>query len=66
LRNPDYITFTDGFYYDLATRPFMKRLIDGEFGYHVVFDKETPPPPAWIYPQRPDFTRVRFWIMARD
>jgi len=66
LRNPDYITFTDGFYYDLATRPFMKRLIDGELGYHVVFDKETPPPPAWIYPQRPDFTRVRFWIMARD
>ena len=65
-RNPDYITFSDGFFNDLATGPFMQQLVAGEFGYRVMFDKETPPPPKWVYPQHPDFTRVRFWILARE
>ncbi len=65
-RNPDYITFTEGYYYDVATGPFMQRLAKGEFGYRVVFDKETPAPPKWVYPQNPDFVRTRFWILARD
>lgn len=65
-RNPDFITFDSGYYYEQATHPFMKRLVDGEFGYRVVFCGETPAPPRWVYPQNPDFTRVRFWILARD
>ena len=65
-RNPDYITFTDGYYHDVATGPFLKNLVDGKFGYRLVFDKNTPPTPKWVYPQHPDFTRVRFWILARE
>ena len=37
-RNPDYITFSDEYYYDVATGPFLKRLVDGEFGYRVVLN----------------------------
>ena len=44
----------------------MQRLVKGEFGYRVVFDKETPVPPQWVYPQNPDFVRARFWILVRD
>ena len=64
-RNPDYITFTDGYCHD-ASGTFMQRLVKGEFGYRVVFDKETPVPPQWVYPQNPDFVRARFWILVRD
>lgn len=65
-RNPDFITFTDRAYWDTATGPFLKDLLSEKFGCHVVFDKKTPPLPRWAYPQQPDFTRVRFWIMKRD
>lgn len=65
-RNPDFITFTDRAALNVATGPYLKELLTGKFGYHVVFDKVTPAPPRWAYPQQPDFTRVHFWIMARD
>jgi hypothetical protein len=65
-RDPDFITFDSGYFYERATHLFMKRLVDGQFGYRVVFCEETPAPPEWVYPQSPDFTRVRFWILARE
>lgn len=65
-RSPDYITVDSFYLYDVDAAPFIKRLLNGEFGYRVVFEKETPAPPRWVYPQYPDFTRTTFWILARD
>ncbi len=65
-RNPDYITLDSFYLQDEVASPFLRRLINGEFGYRVVFDREPPAPPKWVYPQNPDFTLVRFWILARD
>ena len=65
-RNPDYITIDSFCLHDEDTAPFIKRLLGGELGYRVVFEKETPAPPSWVYPQYPDFTRTTFWILARE
>jgi hypothetical protein len=65
-RNPDYITIDSFYLHDTDTAPFVRRLINGELGYRVVFERETPAPPAWVYPQYPDFTRGTFWILARE
>ena len=65
-RSPDYITVDSFYLHDVIAAPFVKRLINGELGYRVVFEQETPPPPAWVYPQYPDFTRSTFWILERE
>lgn len=65
-RNPDYITIDSFYLHDADAAPFVRRLINGELGYRVVFEADTPAPPWWVYPQYPDFTRGTFWILARE
>jgi hypothetical protein len=65
-RNPDFITIDSFYLHDADAAPFVRRLLDGELGYRIVFQQETPAPPAWVYPQYPDFTRSTFWILERE
>lgn len=67
-RSPDFISFDSLFVSELdpSVRQFIDRLLAGELGYHVVFNREQPSPPKWVYPQNPDFTRMRFRILQRD
>lgn len=64
-RNPDYITVDSFYLSDVVAAPFLRRLLEGEFGYRIVFEEQTPLPPSWIYPQRPDFTCGTFYILTR-
>ncbi len=66
LRDPDYIT-VDSFYLgEKDAVPFMEALMQGKLGYRIVFEKQSPAPPRWAYPRRPDFTGGKFYILARD
>jgi hypothetical protein len=66
-RNPDYIV-AYSMDYNVpggTVRRYYGELLGGKFPYAIVFDGETPPAPAWIYPRTIDMLRGRITILQR-
>jgi hypothetical protein len=66
-RNPDYIAVYSLDYNvpgEIARR-YYGDLLTGKFPYAIVFDRDTPRAPAWIYPRTIDMLRGRITILQR-
>jgi hypothetical protein len=76
IRKPDFIAI-DSLYYQRFIEPGLRRelypsmaefyqaLLDGQYPYEMVFDKESKTIPVWIYPREIDFTHNRITIFAK-
>jgi hypothetical protein len=76
-RAPDYVVVSSLYYDRFVTagrrrelypemRAFFTALLAGDAGYRIVFDAETPPLPAFVYPRDVDFLANRATILQRD
>jgi len=64
-RNSDFITIDSQNLKDKMAAPFLKELLAGKHGYEVVFEKEAPPLPGWVYPSEPNCLRMKFYILGK-
>ncbi len=64
-RNPDFITIDSQNLRDKVAAPFLNDLVAGKHGYEVVFEKEAPTLPSWVYPSEPNCLRMKFYILAK-
>lgn len=48
------------------TRGFYDALVNGESGYRVVWDGQSPKLPRWVYPQNPDFLINRSTVLTKN
>jgi hypothetical protein len=44
---------------------FFSDLLHGRLPYRVVYDRQSPRPPAWVYPRSIDFLHNRIVILER-
>ncbi len=63
-RNPDYIS-ADSIDLRGSSTGFYDQLLAGQLGYRIVFDQESAPVPAWVYPEHPEFVENRITILER-
>ena len=64
-RKSDFITIDSQNLRDKMAAPFLNELIAGKHGYEVVFEKEAPPLPGWVYPSEPNCLRMKFFILGK-
>jgi len=64
-RNSDFITVDSQNLKDRVAAPFLNELLAGAYGYEVVFQKEAPPLPGWVYPTEPNCLRMKFYILGK-
>ena len=73
-RQPDYIAINSRYYKRFigplkndypSLSNFFSSLLEENYPYHIVFDKESPPVPRWVYPQDIDFLQNRMVISAK-
>lgn len=64
-RGSDFITVDSQNLKDRVAGPFLNDLISGTLGYEVVFQKDSPPLPAWVYPSEPNCLRMKFYILRK-
>ena len=66
-RDPNYISVYSWNYQvpSYTVRKYYSDLLLGRFPYIIVFDAETAPVPAWIYPRTIDFLAGRITILQR-
>ncbi|MFA7344974.1 MAG: glycosyltransferase family 39 protein [Terrimicrobiaceae bacterium] len=64
-RNSDFITVDSQNLRDRVAAPFLDALLSGAYGYEVVFQKEAPPLPGWVYPAKPNCLRMKFYILRK-
>ena len=74
-RKPDYIA-VNSLYYNRFLRPlkndypslskFFSDLLEENYPYHIVFDRESTKVPGWIYPKNIDFLQNRMVILAKN
>lgn len=66
-RDPNYISVYSWDYRvpSETVRKYYGDLLAGKFPYGIVFDAETTPVPAWIYPRTIDFLAGRITILQR-
>jgi hypothetical protein len=75
-RNPDYL-IVNSLYYERFTQPgirgdlyptirdYFQSLLDEEYGYEIVLDRESVEVPALLYPQEIDFLHNRVTILKK-
>ena len=66
-RNPDYLAIYSADYNvpDKTVRRYYGDFLMGKFPYAIVFDRDTPRAPEWIYPRTIDSLRGRITILQR-
>ena len=66
-RNPDVISVYDGDIHvpSNTVRSYYGDLISEKYPYKIVFDRESPPVPQWIYPHHIDFLANRSILLIR-
>jgi len=66
-RNPDIITvdLCDMVVPSPTVRAFFENLTTEKFPYKVVYDRQSPRDPGWIYPKEIDFLQTRCVILVR-
>ena len=64
-RKSDFITIDSQNLRDKMAAPFLHELIAGKHGYEVVFEKEAPHLPGWVYPSEPNCLRMKFFILGK-
>jgi hypothetical protein len=67
-RNPQYLAIDSLVYNALSPGPisqYFSDLLAGKYPYRIVFDLQSPPDPAWLYPRRIDFLQNRITILER-
>jgi len=64
-RGSDFITVDSQNLKDRMAGPFLDDLISGALGYEVVFQKDSPPLPSWVYPSEPNCLRMKFYILRK-
>jgi len=66
-RNPDYLAIYSADYNvpDKTVRRYYGDFLAGKFPYTIVFDRNTPRAPEWIYPRTIDSLRGRITILQR-
>jgi hypothetical protein len=67
-RNPQYLALDSLVYGGLTPGPidsYFSDLLAGHYPYRIVFDLQSPPDPAWVYPRRIDFLQNRITILER-
>ncbi|NEO37862.1 MAG: phospholipid carrier-dependent glycosyltransferase [Moorea sp. SIOASIH] len=74
-RKPDYIAVNSRYYNRFIVRlkndypslyKFFSDLLEENYPYHIVFDRESPKVPGWIYPKTIDFIQNRMVIFAKN
>lgn len=74
-RKPDYIAINSRYYKRFigsfkndypSLSNFFSDLLEENYPYQIVFDKESPPVPGWIYPKNIDFLQNRMVIFANN
>jgi hypothetical protein len=75
-RNPQYVAINSRYYNRFvekkygelypSVKSFFNNLLNEQYPYKIVFDRESPIPPRWIYPKKIDFLHNRMVIFVRD
>jgi hypothetical protein len=66
-RNPDFVTIDSADYQvpSETAKSYYDNLIQEKFPYKVVYDRQSPPVPQWIYPRVIDFLQDRTILLVR-
>ena len=66
-RNPDFVTIDSSAYKVPSERAksYYHNLMQEKFPYSVVYDRQSPPVPHWIYPRRIDDLQNRTILLVR-